>query len=41
MGSCVAGPNVAVGGVDATNATPVSSRSAELPYEPSELGLAR
>jgi hypothetical protein len=41
MSSCVAGPNVAVGRADATNATLVSSRSAELFYEPSELTLAR
>ena len=41
MNSFVADPNVAVGHAGAISAMPVSSRSAELFYEPSELPLAR
>jgi hypothetical protein len=41
MNSFVADPNVAVGQAGAISAMPVSSRSAELFYEPSELTLAR
>jgi hypothetical protein len=37
----VADPNVAVGHAGAISAMPVSSRSAELFYEPSKLPLAR
>ena len=35
MNSCAAGPSVAAGRADAISAIPVSSRSADLFYEPS------
>jgi hypothetical protein len=41
MNSFAGGQIVAAGRADAISATPVSSRSAERFYEPSELTLAR
>jgi hypothetical protein len=41
MNSFVASPSVAAGRAGAISATPDSSRSDELLYEPSELALAR